>query len=321
MMSYRIWIPSKQAYCRMYEITCEQYRNVLKSIEDSDNFNYFTNQIILQNFVDSHDIYSQGKSLTLIDKFIIILQLKVYSCNTSLKLTRECSKCGGKTDFTIDLNKLIDSLAPVVDRSFKKIVSVGTYTVECDIPNISMALSTDNLTDDQKLNRYLYSFIRDINFNNSKLLLNTRPEEEKFRICQSIPYKVTYAVKTQFVDNIHNIFKELMFFKTRCKEKSCGDELEIKFDVLNIDDIIKILFRDSNNINILQQYAAISHQCHFDYNFYKNICPAELETLYNMIIESTKNDNQEQNTNQDIDLFQQYRSQTEGMVESDSEFK
>jgi hypothetical protein len=321
MMSYRIWIPSKQAYCRMYEITCEQYRNVLKSIEDSDNFNYFTNQIILQNFVSAHDICTTGPTLTLIDKFIIILQLKVYSCNTNLKLTRECSKCGNKTDFTIDLNKLIDSLAPVVDRSFKKIVTVGTYAVECDIPNINKGLSVEDLTDDQKLNRYLYSFIKDISFNESKLLLNTRPEEEKFRICQSIPYKVTYAVKTQFVDNIHNIFKELMFLKTRCKEKSCGDELEIKFDVLNIDDIIKILFRDSNNINILQQYAAISHKCHFDYSFYKSICPAELETLYNMVQESTKTDNDEQNTNQDIDLFQQYRSQTQGMVESASEFK
>jgi hypothetical protein len=273
------------------------------------------------NISNQYNLLKNNFTPTLIDKFIIILQLKAYSCNTNLSLTRECSKCGDKTDFVIDLNSLIDNLAPVVDKSFKKTIDVGTYSIVCDIPSINFNINAEVFTDDQKLNRYLYSFISDISVLDKKLFLATRPDEEKFRICQSLPYNVTYAVKKQFVDEIHNIFKELLFFKTKCKDKTCGDELEIKFDILNIDDIVKILFRDSNNTNMLQHYAAVSNHCHFDYSFYKNICPAELETLYNMITESTKSDNQEQNTNQDIDLFQQYRLETEGMVESSSEFK
>lgn len=321
MLSYRIWVPSTQSYLRMYEINCEQYRDILKSVEDSDNFNYYTNKLLTENITDQYSLLRDGFTPTLIDKFIIMLQLKAYSCNTNLSLTRECSKCATKTDFVIDLNKLIDNLAPVVDRSFKKTITVGSYSVVCDIPSINLNPNAEVFTDDQKLNRYLYSFISDISLSDNKLLLPTRPDDEKFRICQSLPYNVTYAVKTQFVDDIHNIFKELLFFKTKCNDKKCGDELEIKFDILNIDDIVKLLFRDSNNTNMLQQYASVSNHCHFDYSFYKSICPAELETLYNMITESSKSDNAEENTNQDIDLFQQYRSQTQGMVESESEFK
>lgn len=318
MTSYRIWTPSTQSYIRMNEITCEQYRNILKSTEDSKNFTFYTDALIRDNLSDP--MSSVAFSPTIIDKFIIILQLKVYSCNTNLNLSRECSKCRGKTDFVVDLNKLIDDLAPSVDRSFKQTIDIGEYSVTCDVPMMGKDSDTENLTDDQRIDRYLYSFINDISIYSDKLLLPTRSDAEKFRICQSLPYKVTYAIKKQYVDGIHEVFKNLLLLKTKCSDKSCGDELEIKFDVLNIDDIIKILFRDNNNVNMLQQYATVSKNCYFDYNFYKNICPAELETVYNMVVEGSKSDNQEQNTNQDIDLFQEYRAQTKGMVETESEF-
>jgi hypothetical protein len=47
MTSYRIWIPSMQKYIRMFEINCEQFRNLLKTIEDDIEFEFSIIQLLI----------------------------------------------------------------------------------------------------------------------------------------------------------------------------------------------------------------------------------------------------------------------------------
>jgi hypothetical protein len=86
-------------------------------------------------------------------------------------------------------------------------------------------------------------------------------------------------------------------------------------------DAIKVLFKDDSAINMLGQYANVSSKCHFDYGFYKNITPLELSIVYDMVVQSEASPEDKEKTNKEIDLFEQYRSETEGMVETPSEFK
>ena len=66
------------------------------------------------------------------------------------------------------------------------------------------------------------------------------------------------------------------------------------------------------------KYINLSSTSHLDFSFYKNISPLELELLSKMVQDSQK---EEPSGNKEINLFEDYRSQTEGMIESPSEFK
>jgi hypothetical protein len=57
--------------------------------------------------------------------------------------------------------------------------------------------------------------------------------------------------------------------------------------------------------------------CHFDYNFYKNLSPGELDIVTNMLKSSEKDNTK---SSKDINLFEEYNVNAAGMVESPSEF-
>ena len=78
------------------------------------------------------------------------------------------------------------------------------------------------------------------------------------------------------------------------------------------------MFSDSSAINILVKYINLSSTSHLDFNFYKNISPLELNILAKMMEDSQKD---EPSNNREMNLFEEYRSQTEGMEQTPSEFK
>lgn len=319
MTSYRIWIPSKQKYIRMYEINCEQYRCILKSLDDDYEFDFALNQLLIQNLYDK---FIQITEFTVIDKFVIFLQLKIHSCDSKLKLTRVCQKCEAKTSFAIDLNQFIDSLAKSIDRPFEQTFDFGTTQITCDVPSIQ--LNEDYLFDredfGQRLDTYLYSFIQTLYLNGQKVELSRLSFLDKTKICQTLPFRIISTIKEQFIDSLHRMFQELLVVKVACSNDKCKDELVMNFDINNMTDVTRILFHDTSAISLLSQIANISTNCHLDYSFYKHICPAELDILAGMVSESNKQPEQQQSTNNEINMFDKFSLETEGMVETPSEF-
>jgi hypothetical protein len=315
MASNRIWIPSIQKYKRMKEIDCEQYRDILKSIDDDTDFELTLNEVINYNLLDK-SIFS---TITLIDKFVILLQLKVVSCGPILKLTRVCEKCESKTNFSIDLNKMLDDLSEKIDQSFSTTFHNASISVTCDIPSLLLdeTINVEETDYNKKLDLYLYSFIKNIKVGNSEINLDEISLSDKIAICESLPFSLLLDIKNNFIDVLHKIFKNLLLLKTKCSNDKCEDSLELKMDFNNLTDLSKILFRDSSLANILGQYANISMNCHFDYNFYKNLSPGELDIVTNMLKSSEKDNTK---SSKDINLFEEYNVNAAGMVESPSEF-
>jgi hypothetical protein len=320
MAFYKIWVPSKQKYVRFKEINSEQYRDILKSVDDDSDFEYNVNYIV-QNNCCSKDFLL--KEHTIIDRFVILLQLKIHSCGSKLNLTRICDKCDTKTDFSIDLNQLIDELAKGVDRSFEKIFKINDLSVLCDVPSVGNQESQqfDKTDLGKRIDFYLYSFIKSLYIGDKTINLADFDFEQRNEICSNLPFSCINTIKTIYVDEIHRIFSDCMIKETVCSNNKCEDILSIKFDFSSVTDVMKLLFRDSNNVNILSQYANLSMNCHFDYHFYKNICPAELIILDNLVRNSMKKTEQEQNSNKDINMFEQYKLNEIDMVESKSEFE
>lgn len=318
MTSNRVWVPSLQKYIRIEEFSCEQYREILKSINDDYEFDYSLNKILQENIIDKNFYLDKA---TILDKFIIVLQQKVHSCGEILKLIRVCDNCGDKTDFEINLNNLLDTLSKNFDRSFETSFKTDDLELVCDMPLVDIKQETivDPTDFKKRVDSYLFSFIKSVRMNNSCFDFKDCSFSEKIHFCENLPYQLILQMKNEFLAPIHSLFKDLLLVKNKCKNKMCGDELELKMDINNITDLIRILFKDSSLTNILSQYTNVTMNCHFDYNFFKNISPGELNIVTNLLESGANQDKQEQ-MSKDIDLFQEYRLQTEGMVESPSEF-
>ena len=319
MTVYRIWIPSKQKYFKFKEINVEQYRNVLKCIDDDFDFEYSINELLKSNCTE--DKFSLS-SLTIIDRFVAILQLKIHSCGSQLNLTRICDKCQTKTNFSINLNDLIDKLATKVDRSFEKEYNTAPFIINCDVPCIKEDdLNLDKNNIHNRVDLYMYSFIKRLTINDNHVNLDDFSYEDRIQVCNNIPFSIINYIKNDYIDSIHSMFSDLLIKDAVCSSDDCKDVLSIKFDITSLTDAIKLLFRDSSNTSILSQYASLGMNCHFDFEFYKNICPAELNIIDNMVKNSLKTVEQEQTTNNDINLFEEYPLNNEGTVEYPSEFK
>jgi hypothetical protein len=319
MTSYRVWVPSKQKYVRIYELNCEQFRNILKVIDEEQELDFILTDILEKNICDSS---YKIEDFTVIDKFIIYLQLRIRSCGPNLNLVRICDKCDEKTKLNINLNNIIDKLAPVVDCSFQKTFTFLNSEIECDLSYISR---NDNLEYDRsdynkRLDKYLFSFIKTMKFLNSDIKIDLRNIDEisKNQICEAIPFEIINTIKNEYIDKINETLYNTLFIDSVCKNENCKSVFSVNLDINNINDIIRILFSDSSALNILIKYINLSSTSHFDFSFYKNISPLELNILVKMIEDSQK---EEPSSNKEMNLFEEYRSQTDGMQQTPSEFK
>jgi len=313
----KIWIPSWQKYIQMYEISCEQYRHLLKNIDDSSEFDFLLNQLLIQNMWDKN---INVEDFTIIDKFIIFLQLRVISCGRTLNLTSTCGDCQTPTEFTVDLNNILDESVTILDRSFKKTFNFQKYILVCDIPAICLNEDRNSYkaSGEDYLNAYMFSFFQNIQIYDSLIDLKTLTIPEKHTICSSLPFALMTLVKKNYIDEIHQIMTNTIVVQNICSK--CQKKLSLNIDINNITDVIKVLFQNDSALNILGKYANISANCHLDYNFYKNINPLELEVLYNMS-KGSSSATSTNNSEQDINLFDQFKLNDEEMVESPSEFK
>jgi hypothetical protein len=319
MTSYRVWVPSKQIYVRIYELNCEQFRNILKVLEEEQEFDFILNDILEKNLYDS---FYKIEDFTVIDKFIIYLQLRIRSCGPNLNLVRICDKCNEKTKLNINLNSIIDKLAPVVDRSFQKTFTFVNSEIECDLSYISRNDNSqyDRSDYNKRLDHYLFSFIKNMKFLNNDIKIDFRnlDETSKSQICEAIPFEIINTIKNEYIDKINETLYNTLFIDNVCKNQNCKSIFSVNLDINNINDIIRIFFSDSSALNILVKYINLSSTSHLDFSFYKNISPLELDILAKMMEDNQK---EEPSSNKEIDLFEEYRSQTDGMQQTQSEFK
>lgn len=319
MTFYKIWIPSQQKYSRFKEINTEQYRTILKCIDDDVDFEYTINDLLIENCKDQ---FFNIQSLTIIDRFILLLQLKIHSCGSIMELTRICDKCQEKTNFSVDLNLLINNLAEKIDCSFEKQYDFSDIKIICDVPLIYddfIHLDKNNIN--EKINFYMYSFIKKVIIKDKCIDLYKFSFDERIKICSNISLSIMNYIKTHHIDKLHMLLSDMLISDTICSNSKCKDLLSIKFDITNLTDVVKLLFRDSSNSSILSQYINLSMNCHLDYNFYKNICPAELTIVENLVKNSIRKPEEQEKTNNDINLFEQYKIKDQQMIESPSEFE
>jgi hypothetical protein len=319
MTSKKIWIPSIQEFKLFQELTVIQYKDLHKQMGDKEDFIGMLNSLLASNGPWRFDT----NSLTIIDRFVIFLYLKIYSCGKDLPFTRICDKCNTETSKSFDLNNMLDTIAPVVDRSFKSVFPFKNYQIICDIPNIACADSYIQDIDDinDQLDNYLFSHIRGVVIN--KNIFNTNSQKDMKAVLPHILMSDILSIKDKFIDPLYKSFTDLSLMEMHCSNDKCKSEIfKLNFSTGNITDIIKILYNDDSLDNILSIITDVSANYHLDYKFYENISPLELDIIFAKLIKSHQSEapKEQIQENQSTDLFDQYRSETKGMVEQPSEF-
>lgn len=314
MISRQIWIPSLQRYEYAKEFSNEQYRNLLKVLDDDQGFDRQLEKTFHEIFENSQIV----KLLTMIDKFVVFLQMKIYSYSEDLVLTMTCDKCGFQTKISKNLNSLLDDLANTIDKPFGQMLEIKKYVFHLDVPPAFGNFITSDTIDD-KINKYLYSFIKNIFLDGKNFHLDSKDSSSKNIICKSLPFDVMLTLKGHVIDPIYKILKNILEIKKKCSNPACSEILNLSFDANTLDDAIKILMKDDSAVNFIAEYASIASKTHLGYDFFQNTTPAEMK-LISAFLEKEES-SKEETSSKEINMFEKYRLETEGMVESDSEFK
>lgn len=265
--SYLIWIPSIRNYLRFQELTNDQYRCLLKVIDDETEIEFFyhLNQILKDNLISDFDY----NTLTTIDRFIICIYLKLYSCSPSISLSRVCDKCGIPFDINLDLNQLITNLGPDIDRSFSTRISFETFVCIMDIPSVNTEyklfehglLNNENKKDfDNLYDNYILSHIRKLVINDNLISFDDLKMSDRKLIFRQLPAGLINNIKNDFLNPIHHSLSDLSFLNTCCPVHSCKQKFDLKFEITTISDLIKILFKDNSINSLLMNIFNLSSQ-------------------------------------------------------------
>ena len=305
--SYLIWIPSIQNYLRFEELTNDQYRCILKVLDDQTEVEFFyqLNQIIKNNLLSDFNV----DKLTTIDRFIICVFLKTYSCSPDISLSRVCEKCGSSASIDLDLHKLIPILAPKIDKKFGEIITYDSYSCLVDIPSIkteyeifenSLIKNEDKKSLDHVYDNYIISHIRKLMINAHSIDFDSLELGHKKQVFSQLPAGLVDNIRNNFLTPIHDSLSDISFMDMSCN--GCKEKFDLKFQITFISDLIKIIFKDNSVGSMLMDVYNLSTSSHINPDFLMNISPAEMQILVDFAKESTKQ--KETSDPKQIDLFE-----------------
>jgi hypothetical protein len=307
----------------------EQYRVLLKNLTDESNLNflYNLNIIIKDNLIADFDV----DHFTIIDRFIIATYLKIHAVGKDLQLQRKCSKCSSDTKLFLDLENMLIFLSDKIDKSFRSEISIEDYPVSiiCDVPSIKKEysnlllnadLNIDTRSTDYRLHSYMISFISSIIIGDKEHILDELNIDQQNALLSRIPYKVMEKIKTAYITNIHNIFDKVIFFKFHCGK--CSEEFELKLQSDNINEMTKLVFRDSSLDVFLRDYFSVSSHSHLDGSFLNKLSYSEIKVLTQFVEMSHQSQSTEPPSNglsEGADLFGDYNAEVAHMARTPSD--
>lgn len=306
--SFLIWIPSIQNYLRFSELTNDQYRCLLKVLDDPTEVEFFyqLNQTIKNNLITPFDV----DLLTTIDRFIICVFLKMYSCSSHISLTRVCEKCKNSSTINLDLSKSIPVLAPKIDKKFLTSIQYEMYRCQVDIPTIkteyeifenSLIKNEDRTSLDNVYDNYIISHIKTLNVEDNLVDFNALDLKSKKMVFSKLPAGLIDNIRNEFLTPIHESLVDISFMDMSCV--GCKEKFDLKFQINFISDLIKIIFKDNSIGSLMMDVYNLGTAAHIDPNFLMQISPMEMGILVDYAKEINKQKSESKDEKQ-IDLFE-----------------
>ncbi len=292
MTSYLIWIPSLQEFKRFKEFKTKHQRELSKLVDENLEFIYALNSILKNLCMDDLNF----NQLTIIDKYIICLYLRIRCIGEVLPLTLSCPKCGVQFIENVNINTLIQNNISILDKKYTEIIYIDNYSITCDVPLLSHEYDLLKFLETKQIDKnsvdhihlfYTFSYIKNLTIKNTTIDFSSISLENVINILTQVPSKVIRAVQTEFMVPLLNLFKPGVL-NVPCPTKSCPPFV-IDLNLNYINDIIKLLFQESP-LELLREIYYLSKQCHLNPQYIDNITPKERDVLMTFLIEENKAD-------------------------------
>lgn len=276
-----IWIPSLQDFVRFGEISSKEHRILAKTLENELEFINTLNRLIFEKCLDEIDL----SSLTILDKYVICIYLRVYSIGQEITISADCPNCGNKFSKTVDINKFIESGISVLDKQYKETIKLGNFEITCGIPTIHReydllkTIEKQNIEKgsiDEAMTHNIISYIESIKIKNKCIELRDLKPEDQIKLFKSIPSNIFLKVKNEFISPICQTIRPSIL-NLECKTEGC-ESIEIELNMENINSLIRLLFQESP-LSMLQELYFLSRYGKIDPFFLESLTPIEKKLI------------------------------------------
>ena len=250
----KILLPSGR-YIRLAELKNKDYQVILKYCENSDAEG-------LNDFFDSL-VFSDYKSLDIIDKFYTLLTLRMMFIDPDLSFT---DKSGREVKFSIaNILEKIDHF----QNDFDRVISIEGFTIELGLPTLLYF---------KDINDIYTSTIKNIKLNNNTLDFNILTLEQKEEILSYIPNVFFTHIKK----HISQISKQLQSF-VLIEQNTTFNIEEINTDVISNEFMGFILSVFTTGLkNFFDMMYAFTTKLNIDGNTFLNLTPLDSRVLINI---------------------------------------
>ena len=239
--AYPILVPSLGREVMFREINTAQQKKLVKSIIDSPVFNtefiFALREIIKENCVDK-DVDVDG--LTIYDKLIIALNMRIYSIGNDLTVSIKCTKCEKTHSVKVNLSDLLANMKDKMDVIYSESVSddTGTFKVFCELPTIETEFKLENefrkntkieVKDEKELRETLgnvfiselVKFISKIEITDKadgkliELDLETMKFADRVKLIERLNVKVLKKI-IEYISSVKKEFDKILLVKLNC---------------------------------------------------------------------------------------------------------
>jgi hypothetical protein len=248
--AYSVFVPSLNKEILFREINTAQQKKLVKSIIDSPIFNtefiFTLREIIKENCVDTSVNVDE---LSIYDKLIISLYMRIYSIGTELTVNSKCPECDKLHSRIIKLNELLESVKDSISIKFSDIIEdeTKTFKIYCEIPKISTEYNLEkefrkntkiDVKDEKDLRETLgnvfiselVKFISKIEITNKQegkiieLNLETMKFSDRVQLIEKLNVKLLRSI-VEYISSIKKEFDKIFLSKITC---DCENKTEIE---------------------------------------------------------------------------------------------
>lgn len=264
--TYPVYVPSVDRHINFRELLNKHYIAILKFLANEDDINleqYFNK--LINNLNDEID----SSNLSKIDKFCIILSLRITCIGPELSLELTCSKTDQKYSGVIDLYNVLAMISKLGLAKSKVVNMTKDVKVHMNMPS-SLYYDDTNTQFDA-----ITDVIQCIEINNTKHPVTDLSLTEKNQILDNLPGKnfdklLKYAASTQ------KNFSDLVVFKDKSPHDEEAEFTDYKLGLYDnsMFEMLKLCYRS----HIASYYGSMFTLCdtmRFTAEYIENITPAE----------------------------------------------
>ena len=235
--SCELYAPSLKKNLRFNELPLKYLKNIIKYIENRDNTGlceYFT------ELLDSLCVDGDTSDLDRIDKFCILLALRIISVGPTIEMKFKCKSTGNEFNYKLDLFKILQTIADMDTLYDDKTVIIDK--------NISIELGFPAKLSYELNDEVIFECLSRVNIKDKTFNIKALHGPERENILSLLPSSISKDI-INFVIEKQKMLNSIIFLDVKSPFDPDSDVITLHFDGINdaILEFIKAVYK--MNIN------------------------------------------------------------------------